>query len=102
MQGHALDPGSRPLDGQPGSVGGLAVAAGRPADPRAAGCDTVLVETVGVGQSEMAVAATVDCILVLLAPGARGRRPAREGGHLEVGDVLVVTKADREGAIAGP
>ena len=64
----------------------------------AAGCTTTLVETVGVGQSEVAVAATADVTLVLLAPGAGDGVQLAKAGVLEVADVLVVTKADRDGA----
>lgn len=64
----------------------------------AAGCDVVLVETVGVGQSEVEVAALADTTLVLLAPGMGDGIQAAKAGILEVGDVYVVNKADREGA----
>jgi len=66
----------------------------------AAGCDVVLVETVGVGQSEVEVAALADSTLVLLAPGMGDAIQAAKAGILEVGDVYVVNKADREGADA--
>lgn len=64
----------------------------------AAGCDVVLVETVGVGQSEVAVAAQADSTMVLLAPGMGDGIQAAKAGILEVGDVFVVNKADRDGA----
>ncbi len=64
----------------------------------AAGCDVVLVETVGVGQSEVDVAALADTTLVLLAPGMGDGIQAAKAGILEVGDVFVVNKADRDGA----
>jgi LAO/AO transport system kinase len=64
----------------------------------AAGCDVVLLETVGVGQSEVAVAALADTTLVLLAPGLGDGIQAAKAGLLEVADVLVVNKADRPGA----
>ncbi len=64
----------------------------------AAGCDVVLLETVGVGQSEVEVAGTADTTLVLLAPGMGDGIQAAKAGILEVADVLVVNKADREGA----
>ncbi len=66
----------------------------------AAGCDVVLVETVGVGQSEVEVAALADTTLVLLAPGMGDGIQAAKAGILEVGDVFVVNKADRDGADA--
>ncbi|WP_193661566.1 methylmalonyl Co-A mutase-associated GTPase MeaB [Nocardioides kribbensis] len=64
----------------------------------AAGCDVVLVETVGVGQSEVEVAARADTTLVLLAPGMGDGIQAAKAGILEIGDVYVVNKADRDGA----
>ncbi len=66
----------------------------------ACGCDVVLVETVGVGQSEVEVAAMADTTLVLLAPGMGDGIQAAKAGILEIGDVFVVNKADREGADA--
>ena len=82
-----------------GHLGGLAWAtpqALRVLD--AAGCDVVLVETVGVGQSEVEVAGLADTTLVLLAPGMGDGIQAAKAGILEVGDVFVVNKADRDGA----
>lgn len=64
----------------------------------AAGCDVVLVETVGVGQSEVEVSGLADTTLVLLAPGMGDGIQAAKAGILEVGDVFVVNKADRDGA----
>jgi GTPase len=64
----------------------------------AAGCDVVLVETVGVGQSEVEVAGLADTTLVLLAPGMGDAIQAAKAGILEIGDIYVVNKADREGA----
>jgi len=92
MQDHAGDEGVyiRSMASR-GHLGGLAWAtpqALRVLD--AAGCDVVLVETVGVGQSELEVASLADTTLVLLAPGM--------GDGIEVADVLVVNKADRDGA----
>jgi len=82
-----------------GHLGGLAWAtpqAVRVLD--AAGCDVVLVETVGVGQAEVEVASMADTTLVLLAPGMGDGIQAAKAGILEVADVFVVNKADREGA----
>ncbi len=62
----------------------------------AAGYDVVLVETVGVGQSETAVAEMVDTLLVLMLPGAGDELQGIKKGILEVADVLVVHKADGE------
>ena len=64
----------------------------------AAGCDVVLVETVGVGQSEVEIAGLADTTVVLLAPGMGDGIQAAKAGILEIGDVYVVNKADREGA----
>lgn len=100
MQEHALDPdvyirsmGSR------GHLGGLSWStpqAVRVLD--AAGCDVVIIETVGVGQSEVEIAGLADTTLVLLAPGMGDGIQAAKAGILEIGDIYVVNKADREGA----
>jgi LAO/AO transport system kinase len=100
MQDHAGDTGVyiRSMAAR-GHLGGLAWAtpqALRVLD--AAGCDVVLVETVGVGQSELEVASLADTTLVLLAPGMGDGVQAAKAGILEVADVLVVNKADRDGA----
>jgi LAO/AO transport system kinase len=100
MQDHALDPGVyiRSMASR-GHLGGLAWStpqAIRVLD--AAGCDVVLVETVGVGQSEVEIASAADTTLVLLAPGMGDAIQAAKAGILEIGDVYVVNKADRDGA----
>jgi len=64
----------------------------------AAGCDVVLIETVGVGQSEVEIAGLADTTLVLLAPGMGDGIQAAKAGILEIGDVYVINKADRDGA----
>ena len=64
----------------------------------AAGCDVILVETVGVGQSEVEIAGLADTTLVLLAPGMGDGIQAAKAGILEIGDLYVVNKADRDGA----
>ena len=102
MQDHTLDPEVyiRSMASR-GHLGGLAWStpqALRVLD--AAGCDVVLVETVGVGQSEVEVAGLADTTIVLLAPGMGDGIQAAKAGILEVGDVFVVNKADREGADA--
>jgi LAO/AO transport system kinase len=82
-----------------GHLGGLAWAtpqALRVLD--AAGFDVVLVETVGVGQSEVDIVSLADTTLVLLAPGMGDGVQAAKAGILEVADVFVVNKADRDGA----
>ncbi len=82
-----------------GALGGLATAtpqAVRVLD--AAGFDVVLIETVGVGQSEVDIVALADTTVVLLAPGMGDGIQAAKAGILEVADVFVVNKADRDGA----
>ncbi len=82
-----------------GHLGGLAWAtpqAIRVLD--AAGFDVILVETVGVGQSEVEIAGLADTTMVLLAPGMGDGIQAAKAGILEVGDIYVVNKADRDGA----
>ena len=64
----------------------------------AAGCDVVLIETVGVGQAEVEIASLADSTVVLLAPGMGDAIQAAKAGILEVADVFVVNKADRDGA----
>jgi len=100
MQEHATDTGVyiRSMASR-GHLGGLSWAtpqALRVLD--AAGCDVVLIETVGVGQSEVDIAGLADTTLVLLAPGMGDGIQAAKAGILEIGDVFVVNKADRDGA----
>jgi len=64
----------------------------------AAGYDVVAVETVGAGQAEVEVASTADTTLVALAPGMGDAIQAAKAGILEIADMLVVNKADRDGA----
>src|SRR5437764_12137110 len=64
----------------------------------AAGCDIVLVETVGVGQAEVEIASLADTTLVLVAPGMGDGIQAAKAGILEVADIFVVNKADRDAA----
>jgi LAO/AO transport system kinase len=102
MQDHATDPGVyiRSMSSR-GHLGGLSAAT-----PQAvrvlegAGCEVVLVETVGVGQAEVEVASLADTTLVMLAPGMGDAIQAVKAGILEVADVFVVNKADRDGANA--
>ncbi|MFD9814434.1 methylmalonyl Co-A mutase-associated GTPase MeaB [Streptomyces sp. NPDC059080] len=102
MSDHASDPGVyiRSMATR-GHLGGLAWAA--PQAIRvldAAGCEVILVETVGVGQSEVEIASQADTSVVLLAPGMGDGIQAAKAGILEIGDVYVVNKADRDGADA--
>ncbi|MCW2633306.1 MAG: hypothetical protein JWR88_2268, partial [Pseudonocardia sp.] len=100
MQEHAVDSGVfiRSMATR-GHLGGLSAAtpqAVRVLD--AAGCDVVFVETVGVGQSEIEVVSLADTTVVMLAPGMGDGVQAAKAGILEVADILVVNKADRDGA----
>jgi LAO/AO transport system kinase len=82
-----------------GHLGGLAAAV--PAAVRvlsALGYGLILLETVGVGQSEIEIAAVADPTVVILNPGAGDAIQAAKAGLLEVADLLVVNKADRDGA----
>jgi LAO/AO transport system kinase len=82
-----------------GHIGGLAAAV--PAAIRllgAIGYDVILLETVGVGQSEIEIAAVADPTVVILNPGAGDAVQAAKAGVLEVADIVVVNKADRDGA----
>ncbi|MFJ8626690.1 methylmalonyl Co-A mutase-associated GTPase MeaB [Kitasatospora sp. NPDC093550] len=102
MQDHATDPEvfirSMATRGHLGGLSWAAPQALRVLD--AAGCEVILVETVGVGQSEVEIAAQADTTVVLLAPGMGDGIQAAKAGILEIGDVFVVNKADRDGADA--
>jgi len=100
MQEHATDPAVfiRSMATR-GHLGGMALAA--PEAVRildASGKDLVIVETVGVGQAEVDVAAATDTTLVVVAPGWGDAIQVAKAGILEIADVFVVNKADREGA----
>jgi LAO/AO transport system kinase len=102
MQEHTTDSGVyiRSMSSR-GQLGGLAAAT-----PQAvrvlegAGCDVIVVETVGVGQAEVEISSLADTTLVLLAPGMGDAIQAVKAGILEIADVFVVNKADRAGADA--
>jgi LAO/AO transport system kinase len=82
-----------------GHVGGLAAAASRAARVLAAGGkEVVLLETVGVGQSEIEIAAVADLVLLVLQPGAGDDLQAEKAGILEIADLLVLNKADHPDA----
>ena len=82
-----------------GHAGGLAPASGAAAAVLdAVGFDTVFIETVGTGQSEVEVAATADTTVVLEAPEMGDEVQAIKAGLLEVADIVVVNKGDRPGA----
>ena len=100
MQAHASDPGVfiRSMATR-GHLGGLSRAAGDVALVLdAAGRDVVLFETVGVGQDEVDIVRTADASLVTLVPGTGDEVQAIKAGIMEIADVFVVNKADREGA----
>jgi LAO/AO transport system kinase len=100
MQEHATDDGVfiRSMASR-GQLGGLSAAV-----PQAlrvldvAGCDVVLVETVGVGQAEVEIASLADTTLLVLAPGMGDGIQAAKAGIIEIADIFVVNKADRDGA----
>ena len=100
MQGHAGDDGVfiRSMASR-GHLGGLALAT--PSAIRvldAAGLPVVLVETVGVGQVEVAIAGAADTTVVVVTPGWGDAVQVSKAGLIEIADVLVVNKADRGGA----
>jgi LAO/AO transport system kinase len=100
MQGHATDPGvfirSMASRGQAGGVGRAVREAALVMD--AMGYEAVVIETVGVGQGEVAVARCVHTTAVVCIPGMGDEVQAMKAGLLEIADVFVVNKADREGA----
>jgi LAO/AO transport system kinase len=100
MQEHATDGGVfiRSMASR-GHLGGLSWAA--PQALRildAAGFDVIMIETVGVGQAEVAVASLADSTLVIVAPGMGDSIQAAKAGILEIADIFVVNKSDRPGA----
>ena len=83
-----------------GKLGGLARATvDAVAILDAAGFDKVIVETVGVGQDEVEIVKTADVSVVVLVPGMGDDIQAIKAGIMEIGDVFVINKADREGVI---
>jgi len=100
MQGHAADEGIfiRSMATR-GYLGGLAQTTGDAAlllD--AAGKDVILVETVGVGQGEIEIVRLADCTLVVLVPGMGDDVQNLKAGLMEIADIFVLNKSDREGA----
>ncbi len=100
MQGHSSDEGIfiRSMATR-GYLGGLAQATG---DATllldAAGKDMILVETVGVGQGEIEIVRLADCTLVVLVPGMGDDVQSLKAGLMEIADIFVINKSDREGA----
>jgi LAO/AO transport system kinase len=100
MQGHAEDAGVfiRSMATR-GHLGGLARTTAEAALVLdAAGFDTVIIETVGVGQDEVDIVRTADVAVVTLVPGTGDEVQALKAGIMEIADIFVVNKADREGA----
>jgi LAO/AO transport system kinase len=100
MQAHATDEGVfiRSMATR-GHLGGLAAATDNVVTIlSAAGKDVVLVETVGVGQDEVEIVGTADVSIVVLVPGLGDEVQALKAGIMEIADVFVVNKSDREGA----
>ena len=100
MQAHAADDGVfiRSMATR-GHLGGLARATGDAALVLdAAGCDVIVIETVGVGQDEVDIVRTADVSVVTLVPGAGDEVQALKAGIMEIADIFVINKADREGA----
>jgi LAO/AO transport system kinase len=100
MENVALDPGVfiRSMATR-GSLGGLAAATREVADVLDAfGFDRLLIETVGVGQSELDVARTADTTLLVLVPESGDSIQTLKAGVMEVADIFVVNKSDRPGA----
>ncbi len=99
MQGHASDPGVfiRSMATR-GFLGGLARTTGDVALVLdAAGKQTVLIETVGVGQDEVDIVRLADCTLVLLVPGMGDDVQNMKAGLMEIADIFVLNKSDRDG-----
>src|SRR5215470_677010 len=100
MQGHAGDSGIfiRSMATR-GFLGGLARAAAEVALVLdAAGKRQILIETVGVGQDEVDIVRLADCVLVVLVPGLGDDIQSMKAGLMEIADIFVLNKADREGA----
>jgi len=102
MQGHSTDPGVfiRSMATR-GSLGGLAKATNDAIKILDAyGCDVIFVETVGVGQIEVDIVKTADTVVLVTVPGLGDDIQAIKAGLMEIADIFVVNKADREGAEA--
>ena len=100
MQVHAQDAGVfiRSMATR-GHLGGLARATGEAASVLdAAGCDVVVIETVGVGQDEVDIVGAADVSIVTLVPGTGDDVQALKAGIMEIADIFVVNKMDRDGA----
>lgn len=100
MQSHALDEGvyirSLATRGHLGGLSGAVMEASRVLD--AAGFDRILIETVGVGQSEVDIVRLADTVVLVSVPGLGDDIQVLKAGIMEIGDVFVVNKSDRDGA----
>lgn len=100
MQGHATDPGVfiRSLASR-GTLGGLSKATASAVHILdAAGYDCIIIETVGVGQSEVDIVKVADTVILVSVPGLGDDIQVIKAGIMEIGDIFVVNKADRDGA----
>jgi LAO/AO transport system kinase len=100
MQGHSADEGIfiRSMATR-GFLGGLAQATGDATLMLdAAGKDMILIETVGVGQGEIEIVRLADCTVVVLVPGMGDDVQSLKAGLMEIADIFVINKSDREGA----
>lgn len=100
MQGHATDPGVfiRSLASR-GKLGGLSKATALAAKVLdAAGYQVIIIETVGVGQSEVDIVKIADTVLLISVPGLGDEIQVLKAGIMEIGDIFVVNKSDREGS----
>ncbi len=99
MQSHYGDPGVfiRSMASR-GSLGGLASTTHEASEAiEAAGCDWILIETVGVGQSEMEIVEAADTTVLVLVPESGDAVQVMKAGLMEAGDIFVINKSDREG-----
>ena len=100
MQFHAADPGVfiRSMASR-GYLGGVAQATGDVIRVmEAAGYETIIIETVGIGQSEIEIVEMSDLVLLVRAPGMGEEIQAMKAGIMEIGDIFVINKKDKDGA----
>jgi LAO/AO transport system kinase len=100
MQTHAVDPGVfiRSMASR-GHLGGISTAtAGAIKVFDAAGFDTIIIETIGVGQTEIEVIELADLVLLTLVPGMGDEIQAMKAGIMEIADLFLVNKSDMDGA----
>lgn len=100
MQSHATDPGvfirSMASRGHLGGLSNAAFDAVKILD--CAGFDTIIIETVGVGQSEIEIVEVSDIVILVLAPGMGDDIQAMKAGIMEIGDLFIVNKKDKDGS----